>query len=640
MKLRNLNYCLSSLVFEKKNSVVTQKSLGSTWASMNRHQQLRLELPPPAVGALSLSDALDKDYMLDVEASAAPRKRKGTARKRSRTREEEEEEQEGDDGFSSSPTPTFSLPRAAVLSLGRAGVTRQALAAAQAALAAAAAAAAMSVLAKEKEGNHNRALPRPSLSLLRSRGDGAAEASGALAAAAAATAAAPLPGRLSLAVSAAVHSLTFDDWGKLPARARADAWLSDAASFESAVAAAAAAAVSLDSSSSSSSAAADCLLPAIALEPEVACRATRMISEWLARSSGHPRLWRLAEKVWRCCPQSSSFRRRRSLRRRDSSGSQGSLPGSLGGGEEEEKGHLERLREALLGIGRAGAGSGGEGGDDQALVAAAAAAAEEEEKEGREEATSFSCPLWLSLAPAKTACERCLELLFSHSPSPSAGGKGDEERREKERKVAASLAARFFVGCGPSSEKGEGRGGRRHGRVSETLLLAASRAPSCPRSGHGKGVLSWAAWLSGDGDGDGNGNGNGSGDRGGGEEELGEGNAPYPPSPGAVLGPWVSRVMLPLAWLSSSSASKRKAGGEEEVEGEEKEEGEALLLLLRRVGEGGGASIPSLGTAFKINAAQEALEWARARGREWREVEEGLERAVARAKEKAAECKK
>ena len=110
--------------------------------------------------------------------------------------------------------------------------------------------------------------------------------------------------------------------------------------------------------------------------------------------------------------------------------------------------------------------------------------------------------------------------------------------------------------------------------------------------------------------------------------------------------------MLPLAWLSSKSGAGRSGGEEEgreeEGEEEEEEEDEALLLLplLRRVCEGGrgASSLPSssssLGPAFALCAAREALEWARARAR-GREVEEGLEAAVARARGRvAAACKK
>ena len=145
---------------------------------MNRQQQqqqLRLELPPPAVGALSLSESLDRDYLL-VDASTRRKRKRG----RSRPREDEEDDDDDDERVppsSSFPTaPASSLPRSAVLSLGRAGVTRQALARAQAALAASAATAAMSVLAKYEirgggggGGRGSRALPllpRPSLSPL------------------------------------------------------------------------------------------------------------------------------------------------------------------------------------------------------------------------------------------------------------------------------------------------------------------------------------------------------------------------------------------------------------------------------------------------------------------------------------------
>ena len=89
--------------------------------------------------------------------------------------------------------------------------------------------------------------------------------------------------------------------------------------------------------------------------------------------------------------------------------------------------------------------------------------------------------------------------------------------------------------------------------------------------------------------------------------------------------------MLPLAWLSSR---ERRRGGE----GEEEEQEEALSLL-RRVSKGGGGASHSpnskaLGPAFALNAALEALEWARGRGKG--RVSEGVERELEEAVAEAA----
>ena len=602
-------------------------------------QHLRLELPPPAVGALSLSEALEGGYLLAAEETA---KRK-TKRKRG-------EEDDGGPSSSIPSTPTSSLPRSAVLALGRAGVTRQALARAQAALAAAAAASAMGILGKKngKRGGREERLPvlllpRPSLSLqLLQQPRPGSEASRVFTAAAAAAApgGAPLPGRLARAVSsvAAVEA----EETVLPARARADAWLCDAPSFDRALSAAALAAVSApDPSSSSSSSSSSSplpkeitlLLPALALEPDLlAPKALWKICEWLRDSAGHPRLWRLAESVWRCrsLPSSSAGKQWR-LRRRGRRG--GTRTSSSSESQEEEEQHLERLRECLAEIGEI------EGnGDVGALVAAAAAAADaaEEEDEAASSDSSSSSLLWMSLAPAKSACERCLELLFSGSDGDGGAGKTKE--------AAASLAARFFCPRGVSSS---GRGGRGRGReaerrkrerVSETLLLAASRAPSSRNKGAAA-LLSWARWLSGDAaaadddkndDGRKSADGGGDGEEGAGAKDKNQEESRQIPSPCAVLGPWVSRVMLPLAWLSCSSSFALSLDEENEREGEEDES--LLLLLLRRVGGAASPSPspPSLGPTFALNAAREALEWARGRRREvGKEVERELEEAVA-----------
>ena len=68
-----------------------------------RMNQLRLELPPPAVGALSLSEALDRDYLL-VEASARRKRKRSGA-----PREEEEGNADGGGPPSSSAPAAFGF---------------------------------------------------------------------------------------------------------------------------------------------------------------------------------------------------------------------------------------------------------------------------------------------------------------------------------------------------------------------------------------------------------------------------------------------------------------------------------------------------------------------------------------------------
>ena len=389
--------------------------------------------------------------------------------------------------------------------------------------------------------------------------------------------------------------------------ARADAWLSDPVSFEGALSSAALAAVSSSDSSSSI----DLLLPTLALEPELASRALGRTCGWLQCSSGHPRLWRLAEKIWR---SSESCSARRFSRRSNSRGEAGEP--------------LGRLRAALL---RIGTGEKEEG-DAPLVVAAAAAAdaAEEAAATSSPSSSSSSSPLWLALAPARTACLRCLELLLLPEEDK------DEDKEAETKAAAASLAARFLRGCRcclPSSARGFSEA-RELRRVSEALLLAASRAPK--RGEVGAAALPWASWLSGEENGNGNENGNGENecgnDKGEGAKGGKEARPPVPPpSPCALLGPWASRVMLPLAWLSSR---ERRRGGE----GEEEEQEEALSLL-RRVSKGGGGASHSpnskaLGPAFALNAALEALEWARGRGKG--RVSEGVERELEEAVAEAA----
>ena len=567
---------------------------------------LRLELPPPAVGALSLGEALDRDYLVVEGAARRKRRRRGSS-----GGEEEDEHRwhhrssTSSTSSSTSSSPAFTLlPRAALLSLGRAGVTRQALARAQAQLAAAATAAAMSVLVR-KEGGKRALLPRPSLSLLRNKKEGGESGAREVFAATAASAPPPLPARLSLALSSAVEAMT--PLEGLPARARADAWLSDPVSFEGALSSAALAAVSSSDSSSSI----DLLLPTLALEPELASRALGRTCGWLQCSSGHPRLWRLAEKIWR---SSESCSARRFSRRSNSRGEAGEP--------------LGRLRAALLRI-----GTGEKEESDAPLVVAAAAAAdaaEEAAATSSPSSSSSSSPLWLALAPARTACLRCLELLLLPEEDK------DEDKEAETKAAAASLAARFLRGCRcclPSSARGFSEA-RELRRVSEALLLAASRAPK--RGEVGAAALPWASWLSGEENGNGNENGNGENecgnDKGEGAKGGKEARPPVPPpSPCALLGPWASRVMLPLAWLSSR---ERRRGGE----GEEEEQEEALSLL-RRVSKGGGGASHSpnskaLGPAFALNAALEALEWARGRGKG--RVSEGVERELEEAVAEAA----